>query len=80
MLTTKEVISNYVNLGVTKTKNSTVNLLLLSVVAGFFIALAGVAANTGTAGVENPSIAKVISAAIFPVGLGMVLCLSLIHI
>lgn len=76
MLTTKEVISNYVNLGVTKAKNSTANLLLLSVVAGFFIALAGVAANTGTAGVENPFIAKVISAAIFPVGLGMVLCVT----
>ena len=74
MLSTKEVMAKYVGLGENKVKNSIGKTILLAVIAGFFIALAGVGANTAIATIKNPSIAKLVSAAVFPAGLSMVSC------
>ncbi len=74
MLSTKEVMAKYVGLGENKVKNSIGKTILLAIIAGFFIALAGVGANTAIATIENPSIAKLVSAAVFPAGLSMVSC------
>ena len=74
MLSTKEVMEKYVSLGENKVNTPFLKTLLLAVIAGFFIALAGVGANAAIATIENPSIAKLISAVVFPAGLSMVSC------
>ncbi|MDR0838014.1 MAG: formate/nitrite transporter family protein [Oscillospiraceae bacterium] len=69
----KEVAQNYIAIGVGKTKLSVGRMLALSLLAGMFIALAGVGSTIASVTVASPSLAKLISAAVFPVGLAMVL-------
>ena len=71
--TPKEVAQNYIATGVAKTKLPVSKMLLLGVLAGMFIALAGVGATVASATVASPSLAKLVGAFIFPVGLAMVL-------
>ena len=62
-----EVARGYLTLGKIKTEQTAVRLLLLGMLAGAFIALAGAAATFG-----NVYVGKVAGAAIFPAGLTMV--------
>ena len=71
--TPKEVAQNYIATGVAKTKLPASKMLLLGILAGMFIALAGVGATVASATVASPSLAKLVGAFIFPVGLAMVL-------
>ena len=72
MNTPAEVAVNYLKVGVGKVELKVVKMFLLSLMAGAFIALAGVAAASASATVAAPSIAKLVSALIFPAGLMMV--------
>lgn len=67
------VAANFINIGLNKTRLSLGKMLLLSIMAGMFIALAGLGAATAASCVGNPSLAKLISACVFPAGLTMVL-------
>ena len=69
----KEIAQNYVATGVAKAKMPVSKMLVLSILAGMFIALAGVGATIASATIASPSLAKLIGAAVFPVGLAMVL-------
>ena len=69
----KEIAHNYVATGVSKTKYPITKMLLLGILAGMFIALAGVGATIAPATVDSYSAAKLIGAAVFPAGLAMVL-------
>lgn len=69
----KEVAENYVNIGVGKTKLKTARMFVLGLLAGMFIAFAGIAGTTASSTIENASVAKLVSAAVFPGGLAMVL-------
>ena len=69
----KEIAVAYCAAGEAKTKLPVVKTFILAIFAGFFIALAGVGATITAATVENPSVAKFLSACIFPAGLLMVL-------
>jgi len=69
----KEIAQNYIATGVAKTKLSISKMLALGLMAGMFIALAGVGATIAPATIESASLAKLIGAAVFPVGLAMVL-------
>ena len=69
----KEVAQNYIATGVAKTQLTTLKMLMLGVLAGMFIALAGVGASIASVTIESASLAKLISAAVFPTGLAMVL-------
>ncbi|MDR0905941.1 MAG: formate/nitrite transporter family protein [Oscillospiraceae bacterium] len=69
----KEVAQNYIAIGVGKTKLSAGRMLVLAILAGMFIALAGVGSTIASVTVANASLAKLISAAVFPTGLAMVL-------
>ena len=69
----KEVAQNYLATGVAKTKLPAAKMLMLGVLAGMFIALAGVGASIASATIESASLAKLIGAAVFPTGLAMVL-------
>ena len=72
MISSPNIASNYSEAGVRKASLSAVNLLLLGFFAGMFIALAGAASSIGSAMIENPSAAKLVSSIIFPAGLAMV--------
>jgi len=73
MFTPKEVAQNVIGIGKAKATNAPAKLFLLGILAGMFIALAAVGANTASSVIENASAAKLIGACVFPVGLAMVL-------
>lgn len=73
MFTPNEIAKNYVGIGVKKANLSVIDTLLLSVMAGMFIACGGIASTTAVVTVKSASLAKFISACIFPAGLIMVL-------
>ena len=68
-----EIAEKYENAGVLKAKQPVGKLLLLSVMAGAFIALAGVGSTVASARISNASAARLVSACVFPAGLSMVL-------
>ncbi|MDO5409722.1 MAG: formate/nitrite transporter family protein [Lachnospiraceae bacterium] len=68
-----EVAKNYVTIGKGKVNTPVPKMFILAVMAGMFIAMAGVGASTASATVENASLAKFLGAAVFPGGLAMVL-------
>ena len=73
MLSPKEVAERYVNIGRGKAALPVGRMLALGLLAGAFIAMAAVGANTALSTVENPSLGKLASACVFPGGLAMVL-------
>lgn len=68
-----EIARNYIEIGVHKVRLSAFKMLLLGIFAGIFIGFAGVASTVGAVTVENPSLARLISACLFPAGMAMVL-------
>lgn len=73
MNTPKEIAENYINITKSKTQLSFLKTLLLAILAGMFVAFAGVASAASSVTVGNPSIAKLVSACVFPAGLSMVI-------
>ncbi len=73
MFTPDQVANNYISTGAKKSEMSIPKMLVLGILAGMFIACAAVASNTASATVGNASLAKVLGALSFPVGLAMVL-------
>ena len=69
----KETAQNYVAIGASKTQYTVGRMLALAILAGMFIALAGVGATIASATIDSPSLAKLLGALVFPVGLAMVL-------
>ena len=69
----KEVAQNYIATGLAKTKLPAAKMLFLGLLAGMFIALAGVGASIASVSIQAASLAKLIGAAVFPTGLAMVL-------
>ena len=72
MLTSQEVAELYVELGQKKANYSVLKLILLAMLGGIMIGLASAGANTVSATMDNPSIAKLLSGIVFPTGLAMV--------
>ena len=68
-----EIANNYVTIGKGKVNLSISKMFVLSVLAGMFIALAGVASSTASASIATPSVARLVSGVVFPSGLAMVL-------
>lgn len=73
MYSPKEIAAQAVTIGKGKASNSPLKLVLLGFMAGMFIAFGAVAANTISATIPLASVAKAAGAAVFPVGLAMVL-------
>jgi len=69
----KEIAVSYCAAGEAKAAMSAVKTFVLAIFAGIFIALAGVGATVASATITNASVAKFLSACIFPAGLLMVL-------
>jgi formate/nitrite transporter len=68
-----EIADNYISIGQKKVRMPVMKMLTLGIFAGMFIALASLGATAAAATIENGSLAKLISACIFPSGLAMVL-------
>ena len=68
----KEIAQNYIAIGAAKTKLPVSKMLWLGILAGMFIAIAGVAATVASATLTG-SVGKLLGAAVFPGGLAMVL-------
>lgn len=68
-----EIARNYVEIGIHKVRLSAFKMLVLGFFAGMFIGFAGIASTVGSATVENPSLARLVSACLFPAGMAMVL-------
>lgn len=71
--TPAEVAENYIATGKSKASLSIGKMLVLAVLAGVFIALAGVASVTASVSVPQASVGKFLGACVFPGGLTMVL-------
>ena len=69
----KETFDNYIETGKKKVSTIVSNTLVLAMFAGAFIAIAGVASTICSYGIENVSVAKLISALVFPMGLILVI-------
>ena len=70
--TTKEIATNYVTVGVGKCKLPVGKTIVLGILAGMFIGLAGLGSTTVAVSVPLASVAKFVGACIFPAGLIMV--------
>ncbi|MCM1058078.1 MAG: formate/nitrite transporter family protein [Firmicutes bacterium] len=68
-----EIARNFVEIGIHKVKLSIWKMVILGIFAGIFIGFAGIASTTISATVENGSVARLLSAAVFPAGMAMVL-------
>lgn len=76
MFSQAEVLQNMVGVGKRKASLTITKMLILGILSGIHIAIAGAAANTAFATIENASMARLISAVVFPGGLAMVVLLG----
>ena len=74
--TPKEVTDNYLNASVAKAEAPLWRLFVLAIAAGLFIGLGAVASSTAAHGLEDTGMVRLVSGAIFPVGLMMVVLLG----
>ncbi|OON96352.1 MAG: FdhC protein [Epulopiscium sp. Nele67-Bin005] len=71
-LTSKEISDYTINGGVAKVNRSATVVLLMGVLAGVYIALGAIGATTAAHDIANKGLAKLVSGAVFPVGLMLV--------
>lgn len=76
MFTPAELTQNYSRAGMVKAEKPMYKLLLMAILAGFFIAFGAAVASTGAHSIDNVSVARIISGLLFPFGLGMVMLLG----
>lgn len=68
-----EIARNFVEIGIHKVKLSAWKMLILGFFAGMFIGFAGIASTTAAATITSASVARLVSACVFPAGMAMVL-------
>ncbi len=73
MLTLKETIETYDRVGQGKTASPLWRLVLLGVLAGFWIGCGALASSIAACGIADPGLAKLVSGLVFPFGLIMVI-------
>lgn len=73
MLSPAEFVDSYAGIGANKAKAPAWKLVLLGVLAGFWIGLGGVVTNTASHAIGNVSAAKIVCGLLFPMGLIMVI-------
>lgn len=68
-----EIAKNYIEIGINKVRMPIIKMFVLAIFAGCFIAIAGIGATTAAVSIESASLARLVSAMVFPAGLAMVL-------
>lgn len=74
--TPAEIIGNMISSAKVKSEMPVLKMIILGFIAGMFIAMGGCAANVASHAVSDAGIAKLISGAIFPVGLMMIVIIG----
>lgn len=74
--TPAEIIGNMISSAKVKSEMPVVKMLILGFIAGMFIAMGGCAANVASHAVSDAGLAKLISGAIFPVGLMLIVIIG----
>ena len=69
-------IDNYLSVAKSKINNKKTKTLILAIFAGIFISLASVLSVVVSTTIDNYSIAKILSASVFPIGLVMVILMK----
>ena len=69
-------INNYLTTANGKINNKPLKTFILAILAGIFIALAGILSTTVSFSITNYSVAKILSALVFPIGLILVVLLK----
>ena len=72
MNTPAEIARMYLNVGAAKTRLTPLKMLMLSIFAGMFIALGAFGSQVASCGVQPAALSRLLSAAVFPIGLMMV--------
>ncbi|TDT61163.1 formate/nitrite transporter family protein [Fonticella tunisiensis] len=73
MLLPAEVCEETIKTGIKKTKNDIFQTIILAIMAGAFIAIGGFASSAASHSIKNVGLSKLVSGAIFPVGLILIL-------
>jgi formate/nitrite transporter len=71
-LTPPEITDYTIESGVSKINRSVMAVFLMAVMAGIYVALGGIASSTAAHGIANKGVAKLVTGAVFPVGLMLV--------
>lgn len=73
MNTPAEVAQNYISIGKTKVQLPLGKALIMGILAGLFIGLAGIASSAASAGASTPGMGRLLGALVFPAALSMVI-------
>ena len=74
--TITEVIEQNIQNGIKKTNLTTKKLILLGIVAGFFIGIGAEASSLAMHGISNVGLARTVAGAVFPIGLMLIVLLG----
>lgn len=73
MLVPNEIVDETIAAGVKKSKLKTLQMIILGIIGGAFIALGGYSSAVASHSIENFGVAKLVAGTVFPVGLMMIL-------
>ncbi|WP_305768929.1 formate/nitrite transporter family protein [Candidatus Epulonipiscium viviparus] len=68
-LTSKEISAYTIEAGVAKVKRPFLEIFVMGILAGMYIAMGGLASSTAAHGIADPGLAKFVAGIVFPVGL-----------
>lgn len=72
MLIPNDIVDEVIAVGIKKSKLSTLQMIILGIIGGAFIALGGYSAAVASHAIENVGLAKLVAGTVFPVGLMMI--------
>lgn len=72
MYSPNEIAQNLIHVGIQKTRLPIYKMFILGLFAGMYVAMAGAASTIVSLTVDNPSIARLLTACVFPAGLAMI--------
>ncbi len=75
-LSPKEIVEQYINASVAKTKLSSGKIIGKSIFAGMMIAMGAACSNVAVHGIDNVGVARLVAGCVFPVGLMMVIIMG----
>lgn len=75
-LSPKEIVEQYINASVAKTKLSTGKVIGKSIFAGMMIAMGAACSNVAVHAIDNVGVARLVAGCVFPVGLMMVILMG----
>lgn len=75
-LTPKEIVEQYINASIAKSKLSTAKVIGKSIFAGMMIAMGAACSNVAVHAIDNVGVARLVAGCVFPVGLMMVILMG----